>query len=132
VTVVVLDADVVSALLCPKLAEPIGRQLLGQVPAVTFVTIGELTKWTLVRRWGPRSVERCAPSSTACSSSPTTPGWRPAGANCRPTPRCVADPAPANDTWIAACCLVRELPLATFNTKDFVDFAEHEGLRLLS
>jgi hypothetical protein len=29
-------------------------------------------------------------------------------------------------------CLVRELPLATFNTKDFVDFAEHEGPRLLS
>jgi predicted nucleic acid-binding protein len=35
---------------------------------------------------------------------------------------------PANDTWIAACCLVNRLPLATFNTKDFIDFAQHEGL----
>ena len=40
-------------------------------------------------------------------------------------------PRPANDSWIAACCLVRELPLATFNIKDYADFAEHEGLELV-
>ncbi len=39
-------------------------------------------------------------------------------------------PRPVNDTWIAACCLVRELPLATYNIKDF-DFAKHEGLKIL-
>lgn len=39
---------------------------------------------------------------------------------------------PVNDTWIAACCLARDLPLATLNGEDFVDFADHEGLRLLS
>ena len=33
--------------------------------------------------------------------------------------------------WIAACCLVRELPLATFNIKDYADFVEHEGLELV-
>ncbi len=36
-------------------------------------------------------------------------------------------PRSANDSWIAACCLVRALPLATFNVKDYADFAEHEG-----
>ena len=40
-------------------------------------------------------------------------------------------PRPTNDTWIAACCLVRGLPLATLNAKDFTDFAEHEGLVLV-
>jgi hypothetical protein len=30
-----------------------------------------------------------------------------------------------------ACCLVNNLPLATFNTKDFADYAEHDGLRLV-
>ena len=40
-------------------------------------------------------------------------------------------PRPVNDSWIAACCLVRDLPLATFNIKDFTDFADHEGLALL-
>ncbi len=39
-------------------------------------------------------------------------------------------PRPVNDSWIAACCLVRELPLATFNAKDFADYAEHENLDL--
>jgi toxin FitB len=40
-------------------------------------------------------------------------------------------PRPVNDTWIAACCLVQGLPLATLNTKDFEDFTEHDGLRLI-
>ena len=38
---------------------------------------------------------------------------------------------PVNDTWIAACCLVRNLPLATLNLKDFRDFADHEGLTVI-
>jgi predicted nucleic acid-binding protein len=40
-------------------------------------------------------------------------------------------PRPQNDTWVAACCLVYELPLATLNVKDFDDYAEHEGLTLI-
>ncbi|WP_374251161.1 hypothetical protein [Micromonospora sp. R77] len=36
-------------------------------------------------------------------------------------------PRPVNDSWIAACCLVDRLPLATFNGKDYSDFAEHDG-----
>jgi hypothetical protein len=39
---------------------------------------------------------------------------------------------PANDTWIAACALSYGLPLATLNVKDFKDFAEHEGLTLIT
>ncbi|WP_245603474.1 hypothetical protein [Salinispora cortesiana] len=33
---------------------------------------------------------------------------------------------PTNDSWIAACCLVDRLPLATFNGKDYADFAEYD------
>ena len=40
-------------------------------------------------------------------------------------------PRPVNDAWIAACCLVNQLPLATFNAKDFADFAQHDGLVLV-
>jgi predicted nucleic acid-binding protein len=40
-------------------------------------------------------------------------------------------PRPVNDSWIAACCLARELPLATINTKDDTDYAEHDGLELV-
>lgn len=40
-------------------------------------------------------------------------------------------PRPVNDAWVAACCIARDLPLATLNTKDYIDFAEHEGLTLI-
>jgi toxin FitB len=38
---------------------------------------------------------------------------------------------PVNDTWIAACCLAEGLPLATFNTKDYTDFVDNHGLRVV-
>ena len=56
-------------------------------------------------------------------------GWQDPG----PPPSQSAAPRAApsiNDSWIAACCLVDQLPLATFNGKDYTDFAEHDGLRL--
>jgi virulence-associated protein VagC len=40
-------------------------------------------------------------------------------------------PRPQNDTWIAACCLTNDLPLATLNTKDLTGYAEHDGLRFI-
>jgi predicted nucleic acid-binding protein len=40
-------------------------------------------------------------------------------------------PRPINDMWNAACCIAQGLPLATLNTKDYLDFAD-QGLRLLS
>ena len=40
-------------------------------------------------------------------------------------------PGPVNDMWIAACCLAYEAPLATLNLKDYEDFTEHHGLRIL-
>jgi hypothetical protein len=36
------------------------------------------------------------------------------------------------DMWIAACCLTASLPLLTLSRIDFRDFADHEGLVLLS
>ena len=38
---------------------------------------------------------------------------------------------PINDTWIAACCLIANLPLATLNVKDFEDFTEANELQLI-
>ncbi len=59
---------------------PLATRLIGREPLITFVTLGELTKWA----------------------------------------------------EIAACCLTHEVPLATLNLKDYQDFSEHHGLRLLS
>jgi predicted nucleic acid-binding protein len=40
-------------------------------------------------------------------------------------------PRPLNDSWIAACCIERGLPLLTLKRRDFADFVEHDGLVLL-
>jgi predicted nucleic acid-binding protein len=37
-----------------ELPGALAARLAGSSVAITFVTLGELTKWTLVRSWGPR------------------------------------------------------------------------------
>lgn len=56
-SLVVVDTDVASALLRRRAPDTLARQLAGQTVALTFVTYGVLTKWTLVRHWGPRSLD---------------------------------------------------------------------------
>jgi hypothetical protein len=104
--------------------------LIGKTVCITFVTLGELTKWTLVRNWGPTRLAGLEAWRQHVTLLPfnrtvaTTWGALQARGQLRGRPR------PVNDTWIAACCVVERLPLATFNTKDFQDFADHDGLEL--
>ena len=78
---VVVDTDDASAILKGQLPDTLAHRLAGQRLAITFVTVGELTQWTYLHRWGTQ--QRAG------------------------------------------------LPLATFNIKDYADFAEHEGLELV-
>jgi predicted nucleic acid-binding protein len=111
VSVIVLDTDVASAVLRRRTPEPLSGLLAGQILAVTFVTVGELTKWTLVRRWGPRSLDSMRTFLASLVVLPydsrvaTRWGELQAYAQLRGRPR------PTNDSWTAACCLVRDLPL---------------------
>lgn len=57
---VVLDTDVASAILRGRLPDPLHTRLTGQTWCMSFVTLGELTKWTVVRRWGPRKLAELA------------------------------------------------------------------------
>lgn len=51
---VVLDTDVASAVLKDRLPDRLARELDRRQLAITFVTVGELTQWTHLRRWGPQ------------------------------------------------------------------------------
>ena len=128
---VVYDTDVASRSFKGRLPPALAAQLVGKQPLVTFVTVGELTQWTRLRRWGPRNR---AMLEAWLADKPVIPGGKgidevwgelSAAATQRGRPR------PVNDTWVAACCLAYGLPLATLNFKDFADFAEHEGLALI-
>lgn len=128
---VVLDTDVASGILRRRLPEPMRAKLDGKSLAITFVTVGELTSWTIRRGWGPGRLADMAAWRRHVTRIPydeavaTTWGWLDARAQARGRPR------PINDMWIAACCLVEDIPLATLNRKDFEDFAGHDGLRLI-
>lgn len=129
---IVLDTDVASAILKNRVSDHLATRLAGTRLAVTFVTVGELTQWTFLRRWGPRrraGLERFFTQVIVLPYSPrvaTLWGEIQAHAQLRGRPR------PINDSWVAACCLARELPLATLNVKDFADFRDHEGLELVT
>ena len=125
---IVLDTDVSSLSIKDKLP-PASRTRLGIAQfSITFVTLGELTQWVTFRDWGPRNRARLARwlenKAILPYSEDVARKWGELSGFALRRGR----PRPANDTWIAACCLVYELPLATLNVKDFADFTEHHGL----
>jgi hypothetical protein len=52
---VVYDTDVSSRSFKGRLPAALAARLVGKQPVVTLVTVGELTQWTRLRRWGPRN-----------------------------------------------------------------------------
>lgn len=137
---VVVDTDVSSQILRDRLPSTLAGKLVGETLCATFVTVAELTQWAEMHRWGPRRrlvLTRWLASvlvlpynereeDTVLEDVARTWGEISARARLRGRPR------PQNDTWIAACCLVYGLPLATLNAKDFADFVEHDGLTLVT
>src|SRR5260370_17296154 len=90
---VVLDTDASSLSLKHRLPPSILTRIIGKQPCVTFVTLGELTQWAELRRWGRRNPdalgnwfgggvrpppnENTPPASGRSARSPTPPGAAP-------------------------------------------------------
>jgi predicted nucleic acid-binding protein len=129
---VVLDTDVASLIIKGRLSSSLAGKITGMQSAVTFVTRGELTKWSVMRNWGaPRraDLERwIAARAPIPVTDDVARTWGEISAYAVKRGR----PRPINDTWIAACCLTFDLPLATLNLGDFQDFVDHEGLVLIT
>ena len=86
---VVLDTDVASASLRGRLADPLRARLTG-----------ELTKWTVLRSWGPRKLAELADwrrhMVTLPYSEPVATRWGQLQTIAEQRGR----PRPVNDTWI--------------------------------
>lgn len=128
---VVLDTDVASRALKGRLSGPLSTKLIGATWCVTFVTVAELWQWAEIRHWGPRTREQLQDWLTHVvildSDEDVSRQWGSICARARLRGRA----RPVNDSWIAATCLANDLPLATFNVKDFADYVEHDDLHLL-
>jgi toxin FitB len=103
---VVLDTDAASLIIKQRLLATLLRELVGAQTGITFVTLGELTRWATMRQWdGPRHADltrwlahrRDRPNLGEISAYAARRG----------------SPRPQNDTWIGARCLVYDLPAPT-------------------
>lgn len=130
-TRIVLDTDVASLSYKGRLPMPLAARLIGREACVTFITIGELARWAEKRRWGTGARSELARwlGNVIVLPYDERVAWRWGQLSVAAERRGRA--RPVNDTRIAACCLVADLPLATRNLKDFTDFAEHDGLRVI-
>jgi len=93
-------------------------------PCLCFMTMAELYRWGLARRWGAKRLavlrQRIAECQTLTYDDAM--GWEWARVMTLP-----GRPMPSADAWIAACALRHRLPLVTHNRDDF---AHIPGLEL--
>jgi len=126
--VVIADTDVASHLMRGTLPQTLAGRLAGRGLALTFVTVGELHRGAAHAGWGGR---RRAALAGWLERLPVLEGservarrWGElTGAALR-----AGTPLPANDAWVAACCLTHAAPLATLNLRHY---AEIEGLQVV-
>jgi toxin FitB len=126
---VVLDTDVASRLMRRTLPASVADRLVGLTPAVTFVTVGELFRGAVHARWGERRVDELQRWLARLVALPADQAVGRTWGEITGHALRAGRPLPANDAWIAACCLVHGAPLATLNPRDF---ASIEGLRVLT
>jgi len=132
VSYVVFDTNIASLTVKGRMPAALAARLVGTVEIVSFVTVGELAKWSEVRSWGERQLGvldlwlRQRPVIESSEEVSLTWGRLAAWLQRRGVP--YSD----NDGWIAACCLHEGLPLVTRNVKDFTDVASEHGLVLIT
>ena len=130
--IVVIDTDVASQITKDRLSESMASQLAGHTLCLTFVTVGELTRWAEISNLGTRGrtalMEWIGGRAVLGYDIHVATRWGRvmAAGDRRGRTR------PKHDTWIAACCLEAGLPLATNNVKDFADLEAEEGLTLIT
>lgn len=128
---VIIDTDVASLLQKDQAPPWVLRHLADARIWLTFVTVGELAKWVVVRKWGEYRRGRLDAWITRRPVIPYDTRIAQVWGELAGEAQLRGRPRPQNDMWIAACCLRYGVPLVTLNIADFGDFAEYHRLALL-
>jgi predicted nucleic acid-binding protein len=127
--VVVIDTDIASRLMQRSLPGDVLQAMSGLWLRITFVTVGELHRGAAHAHWGRRRVAEMVDWLSMFDPIPGDRAVAERWGEITGHALAAGRPRPANDAWVAACCLVHGLPLATLNSRDYEDIT---GLRLLS
>lgn len=117
---VLLDTDVFSFMFKQdSRSEDYARDVVGRLPCLSFMTVAELTRWSLQHRWGPKRRAKLEASMLECTvveyDPPTAEAW---ARICVERLR-AGRPIACGDCWIAACAVRHEIPLVTHNAKHY-------------
>jgi len=129
---VLLDTDVASFLFknSPR-AKPFRPLIKGKRAALAFVSVAELFKWTLKRRWSPPKVQQLEAALHRYLIVPYERElawvWARLVATCEDAGRPIAP----SDAWVAATALRHDVELLTNNFKHFEAAEALCGLKLL-
>ena len=128
---VVTETDVASLLQRHQAPPWVLRHLAGARIWLTFVTVGELAKWAVVRKWGQDRRGHLDAWTAGRRSFPMTPRSPGCGVSWREPPSCGGGPAAERHLDRG---MLPALPGAAgdLNTADFTDFAARHGLALLA
>lgn len=99
---------------------------------LSFQTIAELFKWTVVRNWRKPRVDELEGTLRQCIIVPydRDMAWVWAGITGECQKR--GHPISAGDAWIAAAAVRYDLPLLTNNHSDYLTAQAHCRLKLIS
>ncbi len=121
---IVADTDVASLLMRGTLPEPLDKRIRAAHLLVTFVTVGELFRGAAHARWGQRRLAALAGWLRRMhileGSEDVARRWGVITGEALRSGR----PLPANDAWVAACCLEHGVPLATLNVRHYAQIQQ--------
>jgi tRNA(fMet)-specific endonuclease VapC len=127
-----LDTDVASYLFKNS---PQARQfrplLKGTRPALAFVSVAELFKWALKRRWSHQKVEQSEATLRRYVVVPYDRDLAWAWARLVAACEDIGWPIAPSDAWVAATAIRHDVPSLTNNLKHFEAAASVTGLKLL-
>ena len=103
--------------------------LSNQLPIISFMTLAELERWTLVANWGERKRQHLIKYMRRYVVYPVSALLCRKWAEVVDGARRRGHPIATSDAWIAATAMLLDVPLLTHNAGDF---ESKPGLNLIS